>query len=95
MVHTTVYHSNDYLIPRYIPQNPPLYDRHISKCTAHRSFQRLTEEELEADPLVTAMREETEEGKKVARNGGSKYYAVFRRLLSSEEPSPAIESLFS
>ena len=32
----------------------------------------------EKDPAVQAMTEVTEEGKKVARMGGEKYWAVFR-----------------
>lgn len=38
----------------------------------------------ESDPCVRAMTEETEEGKKVARGGGKKYVAVFRRLLDEQ-----------
>lgn len=33
-------------------------------------WERVTEEELERDPCLKVMREETEEGKKVTRNGG-------------------------
>lgn len=36
--------------------------------------------EQEADPVVPVMREMTEEGKKVARGGGAKFYAGFVRL---------------
>ena len=50
----------------------------------HELFERLTNEEEENDPCVHIMREATEEGKKVARNGGSKYIAVFRRLTDEE-----------
>ena len=39
-----------------------------------------------ADPCVEAMKNETEEGKKVARNKGSKYYAVYERIDPSETP---------
>jgi tRNA (guanine-N7-)-methyltransferase len=47
---------------------------------AHRSFERVEGEEVEGDECVTVMRTETEEGKKVERNGGKKFVAVFRRL---------------
>lgn len=47
-------------------------------------FERLSDEELEADPCVRIMREETEEGKKVSRNNGPKYVAVFRRREDPE-----------
>lgn len=42
-------------------------------------WERVSQEELDADPCVRVMSEETEEGKKVTRNGGTKYIAVFRR----------------
>ena len=43
------------------------------------AFERVAEAEAEADPCVSAMRTETEEGKKVERNGGTKFVALFRR----------------
>lgn len=46
------------------------------------------------DPAVRAMLELTEEGIKVARLGGKKYFAVFRRRLESELPSPSINLLW-
>ncbi|KAL2799587.1 putative methyltransferase-domain-containing protein [Aspergillus keveii] len=42
-------------------------------------FERLTPEELERDECVRVMMDSTEEGKKVSRNKGNKYVAVFRR----------------
>lgn len=42
-------------------------------------WERVSEEELERDPCVRVMREETEEGKKVSRNGGRKFVSVWRR----------------
>lgn len=36
------------------------------------------------------MTEETEEGKKVSRSGGSKYVAIFRRVLDKEIPEAHI-----
>ncbi len=44
------------------------------------SFERVESEELVEDECVKCMREETEEGKKVERNGGTKFVAVFRRV---------------
>ena len=35
---------------------------------------------------VAGLREETEEGKKVTRNGGRKFVAVFRRGVDPEWP---------
>ncbi|OKL59987.1 tRNA (guanine-N(7)-)-methyltransferase [Talaromyces atroroseus] len=47
-------------------------------------FERVSDEELAKDECVRVMREETEEGKKVARNNGPKFVAVFRRLPDPE-----------
>jgi len=56
-----------------------LHDWHVTKCDAHPLFERITDEkDLAKDPCVAAMIVETEEGKKVARNKGSKYYAVYK-----------------
>lgn len=46
---------------------------------ARELWERVPQEELEGDVCVRVMSEETEEGKKVGRNGGSKFVAVFRR----------------
>jgi hypothetical protein len=46
----------------------------------HPLFERLTQEELDVDPCVRCVLEETEEGKKVARNNGSKYLMCYRRI---------------
>lgn len=42
------------------------------------------EREGEEDVCIKLMQEETEEGKKVARLGGRKHFAVFRRLNDDE-----------
>jgi tRNA (guanine-N7-)-methyltransferase len=55
----------------------------VSHFDAHPSFERVSTEEQEADECVAVMRTETEEGKKVERNGGEKFVALFRR---SEDP---------
>jgi tRNA (guanine-N7-)-methyltransferase len=59
-----------------------LHEWHVDKCNAHPLFERIPDdsEELSKDPCVHAMKTETEEGKKVARNGGNKFYAVYRRI---------------
>ncbi|XP_057959245.1 tRNA (guanine-N(7)-)-methyltransferase [Malania oleifera] len=49
----------------------------------HPLFEALTEEELEADPVVKLLSSATEEGQKVARNGGETFQAVYRRILPS------------
>ncbi|KAH9845455.1 tRNA (guanine-N(7)-)-methyltransferase [Teratosphaeria destructans] len=43
-------------------------------------FERVGEGEVEGDEGVAVMRGETEEGRKVERNGGGKFVAVFRRV---------------
>jgi len=56
-----------------------LHEWHVAKCDSHPLFERIEDEkELAKDPCVNAMITETEEGKKVARNKGSKYYAVYK-----------------
>ncbi|RDW94129.1 tRNA (guanine46-N7)-methyltransferase [Aspergillus mulundensis] len=47
-------------------------------------FERVSEEEIEKDECVRVMKDATEEGKKVARNKGNKYVAVFRRKENPE-----------
>ncbi|MED6107452.1 hypothetical protein PIB30_014065 [Stylosanthes scabra] len=47
----------------------------------------LTEKELEADPVVKLLSSATEEGQKVARNGGQTFQAVFRRIVPSDQTS--------
>lgn len=49
-------------------------------------FQALTEEDLAADDCVEAMKSETEEGRKVERNGGNKFVACFRRVADPPWP---------
>ena len=50
-------------------------------------FERVSEEELERDPSVRVMKDATEEGKKVTRNKGHKFVAVFRRKADPEWPA--------
>lgn len=57
-----------------------LHEWHVDKCSKHPLFEALSADEMEADPCVQAMKVETEEGKKVARNAGRKYFAVYRRI---------------
>ncbi|PPJ53343.1 hypothetical protein CBER1_00918 [Cercospora berteroae] len=52
----------------------------VEHLEAHPSFERVGEEEVEGDECASTMRVETEEGKKVERNNGKKFVAVFRRL---------------
>lgn len=71
-----------------------LHNWHVEKCDGHPLFERLDDDEvLNDDPAVRAIMEETEEGKKVARNGGSKFYAVYRRIREDEFPQPTISEV--
>ncbi|KLJ09563.1 tRNA (guanine-N7-)-methyltransferase [Blastomyces silverae] len=54
--------------------------------TVKELFERLGDEELEQDPCVKVMMEETEEGKKVTRNKGKKFVAVWRRKEDPQWP---------
>jgi len=72
-----------------------LHEWHVEKCDAHPLFVRLNNDEMYSkDAAVRAMIEETEEGKKVARNGGEKFYAIYRRKRDDEMPAPIINSIF-
>ena len=64
----------------HITDVPELHEWMESHCLRHPCFRQIPAEELESDPTVLCMRENTEEGKKVARGGGEKYYCVYERL---------------
>ena len=49
-------------------------------------FERIDNEEINKDRLVECMRTQTEEGKKVERNGGEKFVGCWRRLKDPEWP---------
>ena len=69
---------------------------HVAKCSAHPAFERVGGEDEElrrADPCVNAMLEETEEGKKVSRMNGNKYFAVFRRREDKDISSTWVTEL--
>ncbi|XP_061339358.1 tRNA (guanine-N(7)-)-methyltransferase [Gastrolobium bilobum] len=53
----------------------------------HPMFEALTDIELEADPVVKLLCSATEEGQKVARNGGQTFQAVYRRIVPSDQTS--------
>lgn len=52
----------------------------VEHFETHPLFKRVGEEEEEKDACVRLMKSETEEGKKVERNKGPKYVALFQRL---------------
>ncbi|KAJ9640244.1 tRNA (guanine-N(7)-)-methyltransferase (tRNA(m7G46)-methyltransferase) [Knufia peltigerae] len=53
---------------------------------ARELWERVPDTDLHEDPCVKVMSEETEESKKVTRNGGKKFIAVFRRKPNPEWP---------
>lgn len=57
-----------------------LHEWMVGHLEAHPAFERLGKEEEEADECTKVMSTETEEGKKVERNKGQKFVALFRRL---------------
>jgi tRNA (guanine-N7-)-methyltransferase len=61
-----------------------LHNWMVHHLDSHPAFERVSEEEQEADPCVKVMRVATEEGKKVERNQGNKFVALFRRI---EDPA--------
>ena len=62
-----------------------LHQWHVAKCNAHPLFERVPVDQAEQqDPCVQAMKSETEEGKKVEREGRDKYYAVYRRIPDAQ-----------
>ena len=63
-----------------------LHDWHVEKCEMHPLFEACSMEEMEADPCVALMKSETEEGKKVKREGRfghDMYYIVYKRVDES------------
>jgi tRNA (guanine-N7-)-methyltransferase len=69
-----------------------LHDWHVDKCNAHPLFRKLGDDDLQKDPCVEAMKNETEEGKKVARNKGNKYYAVYECLDQACDTLPKLHT---
>jgi len=63
--------------------NTDVYDLHrwmASHFEQHPLFERVTEAELENDPVVELVKGSSEEAKKVAKANQSSYLAVFRRI---------------
>lgn len=58
----------------------------MAKCNAHPYFERIDEAEgfKENDVATVAMTNTTEESKKVSRNNGKKFVAVYRRITEEE-----------
>ncbi|XP_063974626.1 tRNA (guanine-N(7)-)-methyltransferase [Diachasmimorpha longicaudata] len=63
-----------------------LHEWMVHHFVEHPLFERISDEEANADPIVPKLYESTEEGQKVTRNNGDKFLAVFRRI---EDPHKA------
>lgn len=81
-----------------------LHDWHIAACTEHPLFELVysstssseSNEDIEAnDPCINAMKNETEEGKKVTRNNGQKYYAIYRRINDDDNETINASNFFA
>ncbi|GFS07287.1 tRNA (guanine-N(7)-)-methyltransferase [Elysia marginata] len=57
-----------------------LHEWMVSHLTAFPLFSRVSQEELDNDPVIEKIYSSTEEGQKVTRNKGDKWLAVFRRI---------------
>lgn len=57
-----------------------LYEWEINKLDACPLFERVADETLIGDPVLQQVKLSTEEGKKVERNAGQKWHAVYRRI---------------
>lgn len=66
---------------------PALLQR--DKLEAHPLFERVSEEELANDPAAQLLLEGTEEGQKVARNGGKTWRHVYRRIAGPADGGAA------
>lgn len=60
-----------------------LHEWMVFHIDAHPLFRRLTQNECNEDPCVPHVMQDTEEGKKVERNSGDKFLAVYERIPDS------------
>ncbi|KAI8907359.1 guanine-N-7 methyltransferase [Gorgonomyces haynaldii] len=68
-----------------------LHEWMVKHLDEHPLFRRRTDEENALDPCVECCMQETEEGKKVARNNGSKFLAVYERIEPQVENWPGFD----
>ena len=62
-----------------------LHDWNCHHLDLHPMFERIPDSELEGDPCISCMREQTDEAQKVIRNGGQIWHAVYRKKDTSKE----------
>ncbi len=61
-----------------------LYEWEKEHCNSHPLFELITESEIQEDISAQLALTSSEESKKVDREGGEKYIAVFRRVESKK-----------
>ncbi|XP_069672919.1 tRNA (guanine-N(7)-)-methyltransferase isoform X1 [Periplaneta americana] len=64
-----------------------LHEWMVQHFVEHPLFVRIGEDELKLDPVIEKLYDSSEEGKKVTRNNGDKFLAVFRRVRDPYEDS--------
>lgn len=64
-----------------------LHEWMVKHLSEHRLFERVSEEDLAKDPVVPLLGNSSEEGKKVERNNGEMFPAVFRRIAGDSKPN--------
>jgi len=69
-----------------------LYDWQTRHLDAHPLFERVPESELKEDPCYIAIHNATDEAKKVDRNEGSKFAAVYRRIKDGTKKASATKA---
>lgn len=52
----------------------------LESFNQHPLFEQVPHEAALQDPISTIVLNDTEEGRKVARSGGQKFYACFKRI---------------
>ncbi|CAD5209089.1 unnamed protein product [Bursaphelenchus xylophilus] len=63
----------------------------LENFAATKLFEKISDEELKDDPIFPFIFDSSEEGKKVTRNEGSKYHAVYRRTAIEPQFEPNFE----
>ncbi|KAJ3394424.1 tRNA (guanine-N(7)-)-methyltransferase (tRNA(m7G46)-methyltransferase) [Entophlyctis sp. JEL0112] len=61
-----------------------LHEWMVKHLDAHPLFERLSQEDMDADPCVAAACTGTEESIKVERNGGSKFVMCYRKIAATK-----------
>ena len=62
-----------------------LYDWEVEHIEMHPLFERVPEEETKSDPCIKFMREGTDEARKVIKNEGGMWHAVYRKRDLTKE----------